>query len=220
MHKIVNNLLKIQDILNQLKLDLQEDTKTKIIAVSKTFLMKDIQPLVQHGHKDFGENKIQEAISKWSDIKEKNPQLKLHMLGKIQTNKVKFLLPLFDYIHSLDNLKLAQKISEEETKKNKKLKIFIQVNIANESQKNGIDVNDLNEFYLKCKKDLNLNIVGLMCLPPQNKEPTEYFLLLKKLAKDLNIFNLSMGMSNDYPEAIKCGSTHLRIGSEIFGKRD
>lgn len=220
MHKIVNNLLKIQDILNQLKLDLQEDTKTKIIAVSKTFLMKDIQPLVQHGHKDFGENKIQEAISKWSDIKEKNPQLKLHMLGKIQTNKVKFLLPLFDYIHSLDNLKLAQKISEEETKKNKKLKIFIQVNIANESQKNGIDVNYLNEFYLKCKNDLNLNIVGLMCLPPQNKEPTEYFLLLKKLAKDLNIFNLSMGMSNDYPEAIKCGSTHLRIGSEIFGKRN
>jgi pyridoxal phosphate enzyme (YggS family) len=220
MHKIINNLLKIQDTLNQLKLDLQEDTKTKIIAVSKTFLMKDIQPLVQHGHKDFGENKIQEAISKWSDIKEKNPQLKLHMLGKIQTNKVKFLLPLFDYIHSLDNLKLAQKISEEETKKNKKLKIFIQVNIANESQKNGIDVNDLNEFYLKCKNDLNLNIVGLMCLPPQNKEPTEYFLLLKKLAKDLNIFNLSMGMSNDYPEATKCGSTHLRIGSEIFGKRD
>jgi len=220
MHKIVNNLLKIQDTLNQLKLNLQEDTKTKIIAVSKTFLMKDIQPLVQHGHKDFGENKIQEAISKWSDIKEKNPQLKLHMLGKIQTNKVKFLLPLFDYIHSLDNLKLAQKISEEETKKNKKLKIFIQVNIANESQKNGIDVNYLNEFYLKCKNDLNLNIVGLMCLPPQNKEPTEYFLLLKKLAKDLNIFNLSMGMSNDYPEAIKCGSTHLRIGSEIFGKRD
>ena len=201
-------------------MNLQEDTKTKIIAVSKTFLMNDIQPLVQHGHKDFGENKIQEAISKWSDIKEKNPQLKLHMLGKIQTNKVKFLLPLFDYIHSLDNLKLAQKISEEETKKNKKLKIFIQVNIANESQKNGIDVNDLNEFYFKCKNDLNLNIVGLMCLPPQNKEPTEYFLLLKKLAKDLNIFNLSMGMSNDYPEAIKCGSTHLRIGSEIFGKRD
>jgi len=220
MHKIVNNLLKIQDTLNQLKLNLQEDTKTKIIAVSKTFLMKDIQPLVQHGHKDFGENKIQEAISKWSDIKEKNPQLKLHMLGKIQTNKVKFLLPLFDYIHSLDNLKLAKKISKEETKKNKKLKIFIQVNIANESQKNGIDVNYLNEFYLKCKNDLNLNIVGLMCLPPQNKEPTEYFLLLKKLAKDLNIFNLSMGMSNDYPEAIKCGSTHLRIGSEIFGKRD
>ena len=220
MHKIINNLLTIQDTLNQLKSDLQEVTNTKIIAVSKTFLMNDIQPLIQHGHKDFGENKIQEAISKWSDIKEKNPQIKLHMLGKIQTNKVKFLLPLFDYIHSLDNLKLAQKISEEETKKNKKLKIFIQVNIANESQKNGIDVNYLNEFYLKCKNDLNLNIVGLMCLPPQNKEPTEYFLLLKKLAKDLNIFNLSMGMSNDYPEAIKCGSTHLRIGSEIFGKRN
>ena len=220
MHKIINNFLKIQDTLNQLKLDLQEDTKTKIIAVSKTFLMKDIQPLIQHGHKDFGENKIQEAISKWSDIKEKNPEIKLHMLGKIQTNKVKFLLPLFDYIHSLDNLKLAQKISEEEIKKKKKLKIFIQVNIANESQKNGIDINNLNEFYLKCRNDLNLNIVGLMCLPPQSKEPTECFLLLKKLAKHLNIFELSMGMSNDYQEAIKCGSTYLRIGSDIFGKRD
>ncbi len=200
-------------------MDLQEDTKTKIIAVSKTFLMNDIQPLIQHGHKDFGENKIQEAISKWSDVKEKNPQIKLHMLGKIQTNKVKFLLPLFDYIHSLDNLKLAQKISEEETKKKKKLKIFIQVNIANESQKNGIDINNLNEFYLKCKNDLNLNIVGLMCLPPESKEPTEYFLLLKKLAKHLNIFELSMGMSNDYQEAIKCGSSYLRVGSGIFGKR-
>jgi len=199
---------------------LQEDTNTKIIAVSKTFLMNDIQPLIQHGHKDFGENKIQEAISKWSDIKEKNPEIKLHMLGKIQTNKVKFLLPLFDYIHSLDNLKLAQKISEEEIKKKKKLKIFIQVNIANESQKNGIDVDNLNEFYLKCRNDLNLNIVGLMCLPPQSKEPTECFLLLKKLAKHLNIFELSMGMSNDYQEAIKCGSTYLRIGSDIFGKRD
>ena len=219
MHKIINNLLNIQDTLNQLKLDLQEDTKTKIIAVSKTFLMNDIQPLIKYGHKDFGENKIQEAVSKWSDIKEKNPQLKLHMLGKIQTNKVKFLLPLFDYIHSLDNLKLAQKISEEEIKKKKKLKIFIQVNIANESQKNGIDINNLNEFYLKCKNDLNLNIIGLMCLPPQSKEPTECFLLLKKLAKHLNIFNLSMGMSNDYQEAVKCGSTYLRIGSDIFGKR-
>jgi pyridoxal phosphate enzyme (YggS family) len=219
MHKIINNLLTIQDTLNQLKSDLQEDTNTKIIAVSKTFLMNDIQPLIQHGHKDFGENKIQEAISKWSDIKEKNPQIKLHMLGKIQTNKVKFLLPLFDYIHSLDNLKLAQKISEEEIKKKKKLKIFIQVNIANESQKNGIDVDNLNEFYLKCRNDLNLNIVGLMCLPPQSKEPTECFLLLKKLAKHLNIFELSMGMSNDYQEAIKCGSTYLRIGSDIFGKR-
>ena len=219
MHKIINNLLKIQDTLNQLKLDLQEDTKTKIIAVSKTFLMNDIQPLIEHGHNDFGENKIQEAISKWSDIKEKNPQLRLHMLGKIQTNKVKFLLPLFDYIHSLDNLKLAQKISEEEIKKKKKLKIFIQVNIAKESQKNGIDVNDLNEFYLKCKNDLNLNIVGLMCLPPQGKDPTKSFLFLKKLSKNLNLLELSMGMSNDYREAIKCGSTYLRIGSDIFGKR-
>lgn len=219
MHKTINNLLKIQDTLKQLKLDLQEDINTKIIAVSKTFSMNEIQPLIQHGHKDFGENKIQEAISKWSDIKDKNPQLKLHMLGKIQTNKVKFLLPLFDYIHSLDNFKLAQKISEEEIKKKKKLKIFIQVNIANESQKNGININDLNEFYFKCKNDLNLNIIGLMCLPPQSEEPTKSFLLLKNLAKQLNIIDLSMGMSNDYREAIKGGSTYLRIGSDIFGNR-
>lgn len=219
MHKTINNLLKIQDTLKQLKLDLQEDINTKIIAVSKTFSMNEIQPLIQHGHKDFGENKIQEAISKWSDIKDKNPQLKLHMLGKIQTNKVKFLLPLFDYIHSLDNFKLAQKISEEEIKKKKKLKIFIQVNIANESQKNGININDLNEFYFKCKNDLNLNIIGLMCLPPQSEEPTKSFLLLKNLAKQLNIIDLSMGMSNDYREAIKGGSTYIRIGSDIFGNR-
>ena len=220
MHFTVKNLINIQELINSNLINPTPNKLPKIIAVSKTFGMDKITPLIEHGHKDFGENKIQEAISKWSDIKEKNPEIKLHMLGKIQTNKVKFLLPLFDYIHSLDNLKLAQKISEEEIKKKKKLKIFIQVNIANESQKNGIDVDNLNEFYLKCRNDLNLNIVGLMCLPPQSKEPTECFLLLKKLAKHLNIFELSMGMSNDYQEAIKCGSTYLRIGSDIFGKRD
>ena len=217
MHKIINNLEEIKDKLNQLKADLSENMR--IIAVSKTFLIEDIKPLIEYGHEDFGENKIQEAVNKWSDIKNKNPKLKLHMVGKIQTNKVKFLLPLFDYIHSLDNLKLAQKISDEEIKKKKKLKIFIQVNIDDESQKSGISIENLNEFYLKCINDLNLNIIGLMCLPSQNKNPTDCFLLLKKLAKDLNIFELSMGMSNDYEEAIKCGSTYIRVGSNIFGKR-
>ena len=217
MHKIINNLEEIKDKLNQLKADLSENVR--IIAVSKTFLIEDIEPLIEYGHEDFGENKIQEAVNKWSDIKNKNPKLKLHMVGKIQTNKVKFLLPLFDYIHSLDNLKLAKKISDEEIKKKKKLKIFIQVNIDDESQKSGISIENLNEFYLKCVNDLNLNIIGLMCLPSQNKNPTDCFLLLKKLAKDLNIFELSMGMSNDYEEAIKCGSTYIRIGSNIFGKR-
>ena len=181
--------------------------------------MKDIEPLIEYGHEDFGENKIQEAVGKWSDIKDQNPSLKLHMLGKIQTNKVKYLLPLFDYIHSLDNLKLAQKIANEEIKKKKKLKIFIQVNIGDENQKNGIEIKNLNAFYLKCINDLNLNIIGLMCLPPQNKNPSECFLWLKKLAKDLNIFELSMGMSNDYEDAIKCGSTFIRVGSSIFGRR-
>tara|TARA_B100001093_G_scaffold15983_1_gene14628 strand:- start:655 stop:1311 length:657 start_codon:yes stop_codon:yes gene_type:complete len=218
MHKVIDNLEEIKDKLNQLKTDLQE--KVKIIAVSKTFFMKDIEPLIKYGHEDFGENKIQEAVSKWSDIKDKNPKLKLHMIGKIQTNKVKFLLPLFDYIHSLDSLKLAQKISDEEIKKKKKLKIFIQVNIGDESQKGGINIKDLNEFYSKCINGLNLNIIGLMCMPPQNKNPSDCFSLLKKLAKDLGIFELSMGMSNDYEEAIKCGSTYIRVGSNIFGKRN
>ena len=217
MHTTINNLEEIKDKLNQLKADLSENVR--IIAISKTFLIEDIKPLIEYGHEDFGENKIQEAVNKWSDIKNKNPKLKLHMVGKIQTNKVKFLLPLFDYIHSLDNLKLAQKISDEEIKKKKKLKIFIQVNIDDEIQKSGISIENLNEFYLKCVNDLNLNIIGLMCLPSQNKDPTDCFILLKKLAKDLNIFELSMGMSNDYEEAIKCGSTYIRVGSNIFGKR-
>ena len=218
MHKIISNLEEIKFKLNQLKPDLNENIK--IIAVSKTFSLEHVKPLINYGHEDFGENKVQEAVSKWSDIKDKFPELKLHMIGKVQTNKVKFLLPLFDYIHSLDNLKLAQKIADEEIKKKKKLKIFIQVNIGDEIQKNGIDKNNLNEFYLKCTKKLNLNIIGLMCLPPQNKNPTECFLLLKKLSDDLKISELSMGMSNDFEEAVKCGSTHIRVGSNIFGKRN
>ena len=201
------------------QLDLKILQYPEIIAVSKTFSMDNIEPLIKHGQKHFGENKIQEAIDKWTDIKNEKPEIKLHMLGKIQTNKVKFLLPLFDYIHSLDSLKLADKIASEQIKKNKKTKIFIQVNLANENQKSGIDKNSLENFYQKCKESLDLNIIGLMCLPPINEDPEKYFLELKSLANGLSLEKLSMGMSNDYLKAAKCGSNYLRIGSNIFGSR-
>ena len=218
MHKTVNNLLSIQ---NQLKeLDLKYSQFPEIIAVSKTFDVNNIEPLIKHGQKHFGENKIQEAINKWTDIKLKNPDIKLHMLGKIQTNKVKFLFPLFDYIHSLDSLKLADKIASEQVKKNKRSQIFIQVNLANESQKNGIEKSSLENFYQKCKESFDLDIIGLMCLPPVNENPEKYFLELKSLAKKLSIKKLSMGMSNDYLKAAACGSNYLRIGSNIFGSRN
>ena len=192
----------------------------EIIAVSKTFSMDNIEPLIKYGQKHFGENKIQEAINKWTDVKSKNPGIKLHMLGKIQTNKVKFLLPLFDYIHSLDSLKLADKIATEQIKKRKKLKIFIQVNLAGESQKSGIDIGSLENFYQKCREGFDLNIIGLMCLPPAGENSEEYFLKLKRLAKELSLEKLSMGMSNDYLKAAQCGSSYLRIGSNIFGSRN
>ena len=201
------------------QLDLKILQYPEIIAVSKTFSMDNIEPLIKHGQKHFGENKIQEAMDKWTDIKNEKPEIKLHMLGKIQTNKVKFLLPLFDYIHSLDSLKLADKIASEQIKKNKKTKIFIQVNLANENQKSGIDKNSLENFYQKCKESLDLNIIGLMCLPPINEDPEKYFLELKSLANGLSLEKLSMGMSNDYLKAAKCGSNYLRIGSNIFGSR-
>ena len=218
MHNTVNNL---KDIENQLNLSLQplNITIPKIIAVSKTFPKENIMPLVDSGHIDFGENKIQEAMDKWPEIKKKFPHIKLHMLGKIQTNKVKFLLPLFDFIHSLDNLKLAQKISIEQEKKKIKPGIFIQINIGNESQKNGILIEDLKDFYNECSKNLKLNIIGLMCLPPQSGEASKYFKLMLKLKEQINLKHLSMGMSNDYLEASKYNSTYLRIGSKIFGER-
>ena len=174
---------------------------------------------MEYGHEHFGENKIQEALEKWPKIKENFPNIKLHMLGKIQSNKVKFLLPLFDYLHSLDSLKIAEKISLEEKKKNKKLKIFIQINIGNETQKSGINIEDLEQFYLTCVNEFNLNIVGLMCLPPSSSDPTKYFKLLKEISFKINLKELSMGMSNDYLDAAKCGATYLRIGSKIFGER-
>ena len=204
--------------MKDLNLD-NKKNKYEIIAVSKTHPIKDILPLINYGHINFGENKIQEAVEKWSEIKTDFPRLKLHMLGKVQTNKVKFLIPLFDYIHSLDNLKLAQKISQEQIKKNKKIKIFIQVNIGQEEQKNGVDIENLENFYRECSFNLGLDIIGLMCLPPKSVTPSKFFLKMKQLSKQLNIADLSMGMSNDFVEAAQHGATYLRIGSKIFGDR-
>ena len=214
MHNIIDKLISIQKEIQE------KNNKTKVIAVSKTFPIKVIIPLINHGHKDFGENKIQEAVEKWTSIKADFRDINLHMIGKIQTNKVKLVIPLFDYIHSLDNHKLAKKISEEQKKKNKNIKIFIQVNIGDESQKSGIDPNNLIDFKDKCIKDLKLNIVGLMCLPPKNKEPSIYFKEMNHLLKITNLKELSMGMSNDYLEAVNNNSSFVRIGSKIFGNRN
>ena len=182
-------------------------------------MMPNILPLITHGHIDFGENRVQEAISKWSDLKDKTNEVKLHMIGKLQTNKVKYVIPLFDYIHTLDNLRLAEKISEEQLKINKNLKIFIQVNIGRENQKSGILIEELDTFYDHCTNNLSLNIIGLMCLPPNDNNPTKYFSKLFDLTKKLKIKELSMGMSNDYLDAVETNSTYLRIGSKIFGNR-
>ena len=216
MHKNVNNLVAIESLL---KKKTNKDKFPKIIAVSKTFPSTEIIPLIEHGHTDYGENKIQEAIDKWLPLKEKFQNLKLHMIGKLQTNKVKFLFPLFDYLHSLDSIKLAKKISEYEIKNKKKIKIFIQVNIGDESQKAGISINDLNEFYSICVKELKLDIIGLMCLPPINENTKKYFEQMEKLNKQLGLKELSLGMSGDYLDAVNYGSTYVRIGSKIFGNR-
>ena len=181
--------------------------------------MSEINPLIENGQIHFGENKVQEAIDKWSDIKKLNENLKLHMIGKLQTNKVKYVVPLFDYIHSLDNIKLAEKIASEQIKKNRNLKIFIQVNIGNEPQKSGLNISDLKNFYEKCTQELNLNIIGLMCLPPQYGLAKNYFNEMVALKKTINVEDLSMGMSEDYLEAVACGATYIRIGSKIFGGR-
>ena len=175
-------------------------------------------PLIDHGHSDFGENKVQEAMDKWTEIKNKNKNIRLHMVGKLQTNKVKFVLPLFDFIHSLDNLKLAKKISEVQKKYENKPKIFIQINIGNELQKSGINKNELSDFYDECIK-LNLDIVGTMCLPPIDNDPSIYFSEMNKITNFLNLRDISMGMSDDYLKAIEHSSTYLRIGSKIFGAR-
>ena len=212
----VNNLKIIQNTLKNKIINL---ILPNIIAVSKTYPIENIYPLINHGHQHFGENKVQEAVEKWTDIKKDFKHIQLHMIGKLQTNKVKFVVSLFDYIHSLDNLKLAEKISSEQNKINKKLKIFIQINIGNEDQKIGINEDQLYDFYKKCVQDLNLDIIGLMCLPPKDGNIQKFFLKMKNLSKKIEVKELSMGMSNDYLEAAKYGSTFLRIGSRIFGQR-
>ena len=182
--------------------------------------MSDIMPLIESGHIHYGENKVQEAVEKWSQIKKEFKNIKLHMIGKLQTNKVKYVVPLFDYLHSLDNLKLAQKISNEQKKLNKQLKIFIQVNLADEEQKSGIAPNELMNFYEECTVNLGLQIVGLMCLPPNNDNTEYYFSEMQKLKSIINVKELSMGMSGDYLSAIKYGTSYVRIGSKIFGSRN
>ena len=218
MHKTVQNLITIE---NEIKSSLSEknlDKLPKIIAVSKTFSIENILPLIDHGHLDFGENKVQEAIEKWTDIKKNKPSLNLHMLGKLQSNKVKSAVKLFDYLHSLDNEKLAKKISIEQAKLNKKIKIFIQVNIGNEDQKSGINDENLIEFYSYCK-EIHLDIIGLMCLPPVNLNPSQYFKKMNLLNESIKLNHLSMGMSSDYLAAAKNFATYLRIGTNIFGIR-
>ena len=221
MHKVVNNLISIQ---NELKIKIKklniENYNPNIIAVSKTFLIKDILPLINYGHIHFGEIKVQEAVEKWTDIKNDFKNIKLHMIGKLQTNKVKYVIPLFDYIHSVDNLKLAEKISKEQVKKNKIMKLFIQINIGDEKQKNGILIEDLDSFYNICTKDLGLNVLGLMCLPPNDNKVSTYFSKMQQLVKNLKLKEISMGMSNDYLDAIDFKTTYLRIGSKIFGERN
>ena len=219
MHKSVQNLINIQSSIKSKLIDLKYKHRIpKIIAVSKTFELDHILPLINYGHIDYGENKVQEAIEKWTDIKIKNNKIKLHLVGKLQTNKVKFALKLFDFIHSLDSEKLAKKIAEEQIKQNLKPKIFIQINIGNEPQKSGILKENLTEFYNFSKK-LGLDIVGTMCLPPFEEDSSKYFSEMNKLNQKLNLNEISMGMSSDYLNAIEFKSTYLRIGSNIFGQR-
>ena len=218
MHQIVQNLIKIKNKINSNLPDINNNKVPKIIAVSKTFGMEKISPLVEYGHIDFGENKVQEAIEKWSNLKLNKDNIKLHLIGGLQTNKVKLAVKLFDYIHSVDNQKLAKKISDEQKKQKKKLKIFIQVNIGDEQQKSGINKSLVSDLYKYCKS-LNLNVVGLMCIPPLEKPSDIFFKEMSILNQDLNLNELSMGMSSDYLDAIKNSATYVRIGSDIFGAR-
>ena len=216
MHNTVKNLIYIEDLIKS-KANLNK--LPKIIAVSKTFPIENILPLIEHGHLHYGENKVQEGVDKWSDIKNRKDNIKLHLIGRLQTNKVKFALKLFDYIHSLDSEKLANKIAEEQEKQGKKPKIFIQVNIGDEDQKSGINKEKLSDFYKFCK-NLNLDIIGTMCIPPNDDNTEKYFSEMNDINKELNFNELSMGMSGDYLEATKFNATYVRVGSKIFGSRD
>tara|TARA_Y100000766_G_C18740780_1_gene523480 strand:- start:26 stop:685 length:660 start_codon:yes stop_codon:yes gene_type:complete len=218
MHNTIKNLINIE---NKIKLNLSNlkvNNLPKIIAVSKTFQIEKILPLIEHGHVNFGENKVQEALEKWTEVKSKNSNIKLHMIGKLQTNKVKFAVKLFDFIHSVDSEKLAKKIADEQIKVNKKIKIFIQVNIGNEDQKSGIKKNDISGLVSYCKK-INLDVIGLMCIPPINGNNEKYYEEMQLLNKNFSFRELSMGMSSDYLKASENSATYLRIGSSIFGQR-
>ena len=218
MHSTVQNLINIE---NKIKLNLSNlkiNNLPKIIAVSKTFQIEKISPLIEYGHIHFGENKVQEALEKWTEVKSKNSNIKLHMIGKLQTNKVKFAVKLFDFIHSVDSEKLAKKIADEQIKINKVIKIFIQVNIGNEDQKSGVKKNKINELISYCKT-INLEVIGLMCIPPANRDTQKYFEEMQSLNKGFSFHELSMGMSSDYLKASENSATYLRIGSNIFGER-
>ena len=215
MDTIVDRFEKIKLKISSLK----PDKLVNIIAVSKTFPLEHIQPLIDHGHTHFGENKVQEALSKWSGLKNSNENLKLHMIGKLQSNKAKDAVKLFDYIHSVDNQKLADVLAKHQKSIDKNLNYFIQVNLGNEIQKSGIPASELDAFYNYCKNEINLNVIGLMVIPPINQSAEKYFKYLNELNKTLSLENLSMGMSADYLEAIKYGSNFVRVGSSIFGSR-
>ena len=218
MHQSIINLNNIKDSIKANKEKTNNKNNIKIIAISKTFEINHINPLIENGHLDFGENKVQEAIEKWTHVKAKNKNISLHLVGKLQSNKTKLALKIFDYIHSLDTEKLANKISEEQTRIEKKPKLFIQVNIGNEDQKSGINPNNLKSFYKYCL-DKNLDVIGTMCLPPISEDPEKYFMRMNYLNKDLGLKELSMGMSADYISAIDFNSTYIRVGSKIFGER-
>ena len=219
MQTCVQNLIIIKKKIENRLNDLEKSKSPKIIAVSKTFPIEKIHPLIDEGHLDFGENKVQESVDKWSGIKSINKNIKLHFIGKLQRNKVKYVVKIFDYIHSVDNEKLAKKIADEMYKLNRNIKIFIQVNIGQEIQKSGVDIKNFDKLYSFCKY-LKLDVIGLMCLPPENEDPKKYFMEMELLAKKYNLNDLSMGMSSDYLDAIKYSSTFVRIGSDIFGKRN
>ena len=220
MHSTLKNLQFVQNKINEIINKKQLKSNPQVIVVTKTFSSNSILPLLEYGHIHYAENKIQEAEEKWFKNKKKYKDVRLHMVGKLQTNKVKKALELFDYIHSLDSEKLASKISQYQNELNKKIKLFIQINLANEKQKSGLLLDNLNEFYNYCVNDLSLDVVGLMCLPPIDSNPVKYFKLLKKCSDNLNLKELSMGMSSDFQDAVICGSTFLRLGTLIMGKRN
>ena len=220
MHSSLKNLVLVKNKVNEIIKQKQLKTDPKIVVVTKTFALNKITPLLESGHIHFGENKIQEAENKWLDVRNNYHNLKFHMIGKLQSNKAKKAVKIFDYIHSLDNAKLASKISQYEKELNKKMKLFIQVNLAEENQKSGIILNDLNNFYHYCTKKLSLNVIGLMCLPPIGSNSQEYFKILKNVSTKLNLKDLSMGMSSDFEQAAQQGSTYLRLGTAILGERN